>query len=1330
MYVYPQNIQKYTSTNIKTSLNTAALAFDSIKNLGTDLNPATLAAYNTQLSGLTATQQKMALSTTNLTLAQQKQVLSYIAETAAAKSLTAQQIAELSIDQKQALIKAGLITQEQIETGVTLELSKAQLQKIITSDAISTKDKELILGAFGVTGANLTETSSWEVLGTSIKKATAAMLKWLFLTPAGWATLAITAIAGTIVAYNKWGDTLENNRKKLEELKSEAQTISSDLQTFNSELQTTQQRISELESKGNLTFTEAEELENLRKQNNELQRSIDLLKLKEKENNKGKNKTFVKTMQKNVDVEDERVQTGRLNPDDTAETEMITEAELIERKFNTLDELQEKLRHASTETEKKAIQEQIGKITKYLSECNEQYIEDAEGIDYIQNPTTEDDKKVNEWLDYINDFQDKMAIAMGGDNAKENAFNRLVDNWKFDEALNPLQKLGKEGKVTLDELKKRMDDPVFVEFVNKLIDIGFISDTTDGSLRFLASAFNGTTQAARSYVNQLSDLSSIKKFIGNIDEEAKALGTTKEALGDLIQEHILFNNTGLDTSGQISALQLLGSTIDGLSGKTTRLISLLKYAAGDFSGSKLKTKENGGNYTEDEIRNINARRQGNAQAELDRIKKEWESVQNLFKDTDTDTPPYTPTDDDKNSGSDKKNEALDNYLKDAENRYKVHQDETKYINDLNYALQNLVKTEDERLDVTGKINEAYRDLADNRIKDLEHQIDLTKELKGEDADVTKQLEEIQRVSHQEANRLRSMGYDDNSNEIQALQKTWWDAENQKLEWRLNNSKDWIEERNRLDDWHLFDDNEVKAWERVIKWLKEEYPHAVDEIKEAEESLFEARENNLNDVLDEIQRHADNVADYYDKINDKLDDRITKEEALLQIMQGQTDATSKLMDVQTEIDKAIRDSRISLQYLDEKEREGIFNEEDYNKLSKKIKETQEEIDRDTQIFYQDVIDAYNDKKPYLIESITAEYERQVAMKERELEIAQAQVDLTKKQLQLNNVLAEKNVKQLVERNGQYIWEWVADTDKVRQATEELMDAEAEIRQQEYKNKQQEAIDEQQRRIDSIKAEQAANDYRVEKMNEYVDDLGKAIENCVDPIRSFEELAVQLGDASGDIVVAFRNAINSISGMGVKIPSTSSSSSGGSGGGSYSGSSGSNSGTYYSLSQIASMSPSERSAAWHGASEESKYYLHEANKADLGETHSYDDTTGKWKKHADGTRYTPGGMTLLGEEGFEAFINRNGHLIPIAQPTIGNIDSGGVVFNTEQMNNLRSLWDLSNLGKVNVDTSLVNRTIPSGNSGTQNTFTGGIVINAPRDYNDFVRQLTQRIKTKSI
>jgi hypothetical protein len=111
----------------------------------------------------------------------------------------------------------------------------------------------------------------------------------------------------------------------------------------------------------------------------------------------------------------------------------------------------------------------------------------------------------------------------------------------------------------------------------------------------------------------------------------------------------------------------------------------------------------------------------------------------------------------------------------------------------------------------------------------------------------------------------------------------------------------------------------------------------------------------------------------------------------------------------------------------------------------------------------------------------------------------------------------------------------------------------------------------------------------------------------------------------------------------------------------------------------MSPSERSAAWHGASESSKQALHAANSADLSSSSSYNDATGVWtkKKYATGTKYTEGGLSLIGEAGFEAYIGSNGRLIPINQPTVGNIPSGGIVFNTDQMRNLRTLWDMSNI-----------------------------------------------------
>ena len=125
-------------------------------------------------------------------------------------------------------------------------------------------------------------------------------------------------------------------------------------------------------------------------------------------------------------------------------------------------------------------------------------------------------------------------------------------------------------------------------------------------------------------------------------------------------------------------------------------------------------------------------------------------------------------------------------------------------------------------------------------------------------------------------------------------------------------------------------------------------------------------------------------------------------------------------------------------------------------------------------------------------------------------------------------------------------------------------------------------------------------------------------------------------------------------------------------------------------------------------------------------SDEDIEKRAKGHADGTRYTPGGLTLMGEEGFEAYISSNGRLIPINQPTIGNIPSGGAVFNSDQMKSLRTLWDMSNLNlsggnsligghqSQQIDQSQDNRIIINGMTVDGGSADGQALIDALRRY----------------
>ncbi len=1085
---------------------------------------------------------------------------------------------------------------------------------------------------------------------------------WLISNPMGWIILLGGTIAATVGLVDLFTTSVEEHREKLESLKSEYSDIKSELDGLKGELDGTQSRINELENKGKLTFTEAEELNNLRKQNNELQRSIDLLELQKKTKSKETNNQFIETMNSDIEQElytrNENGEVVQYMPMSGQTATDDNEADYITQRFKDLEKLRDKLSSASTEAEKERIKRQIKGIEDYFVQKNKDFTETAKGIDYIQNPTTEDDKKVNKWLDYINDFQDKMAVAMDGENAKENAFNRLVDNWKFDEALNPLQKLGKEGKVTLDELKKRMDDPVFVKFVNKLKDIGFISDTTDGSLRFLANAFNGTTQAARSYVNQLSDLSSIKKFISNIDEEAKALGTTKEALGDLVQEHILFNNTGLDTSGQISALQLLGSTIDGLSGKTTRLISLLKYAAGDFSGSKLSAGTvydadgNAIHRTEDEIRNINARRQGSAQAELDKMKKDWEKIQGLFKEDGNENPPPYTSGDDKDSSS-SKNSALDNYLKDAENRYKIHQDETEYINDLNYALNNLVKTEDERLDVTGKINEAYRDLADNRIKDLEHQIDLTKELKGENADVTSQYKEIQKVAIEEAERLRAMGYDNNSNEIQALQKTWWDAENSKLDFYSKQHEIILRDIEHARDMVLNADEDANVTS-YYKQLQDEYHREAERLRALDPEKYKEDIQELQQLWWDVQNemldyNKQVVEDFLDELQTKLDDsydiRISRLNSQSSLLSSHFNIVNAIAEEQHNLNKELLEAETIGAKMSEQERESLLTRAEHNKLSGKLSNIMLDITDLQSDYMRDLEKATEDT----IEEVTNQYERQYELKMKEYEIIKAELNLIKKQQILENTQNEKSVRTW---NGSS-WIYEANLQDVLDAQEEVENAKYELARAQAEEAQQVALNAIDANADALETEKNKLTSVIEDMAERMDGSGKDITSMLKTIAetdlpTFDAIIQSMGESikealnlSDDDINAFRTSSN------------------------------------FTINPLAEMK--KNSSAWHTATtQEERDSLVSANKVYarmLGL--EYEESTGRWKKkdgtyaYASGTKNAKKGVGLFDEKGFgsEVVLTNDGILT--------QFNGGERVFSPEMADRL---WEMAQKNNI--------------------------------------------------
>ena len=540
----------------------------SVGYVGSDglFDSATVNAYAASLRGLSATQAEVVLSSAGLDSAQRKQIISALEATSATKTLTTEEAISAITRKsgnaeaaKELLIKSELVTANQLESGAEIQVSTEKLKSAVASGVLTQSEADNIAIALGLTGSNIGLGQSFKLLTASIWANIKAMAAWLFTTPAGWATLAIGAIVGATAAYIKWGETLDNTREKLSDLKSECDAITSDIESVNSELETTKKRIDELNGKSTLTFTEKEEYDNLVKTNKELQRKIHLLELEQKEKNKEKNKTFVKAMEKDVEQYGEyhvssysgKVEKGHGGRDIGINTD---EKSYINQQFkdyqDNLDKIskldeqyKDDLSNEQYQKDKKRLEEQNKKISEYLRDKNTEFTTDFEGIEYIKNPTNEDEEKVNNWLDYINDFQDRMAIAMSKDDVSSNAqyktdtFNRVVDNWQFDETVQGLQDLGKEGKVTAEML----DDPKYDDFINKLVFLGVI-DSAD-NLEDVALAFNSVATSAENaadsaskYTNETDNLSgkTFKQFWNSLgtgdDETSKKVAEEKENL--------------------------------------------------------------------------------------------------------------------------------------------------------------------------------------------------------------------------------------------------------------------------------------------------------------------------------------------------------------------------------------------------------------------------------------------------------------------------------------------------------------------------------------------------------------------------------------------------------------------------------------------------------------------------------------------------------------------------------------------------------------------------------------------------------------------------------
>ena len=249
--------------------------------------------YANQLRGLSAQQVELALSTKMLTAEQKQQIMVELGLVASENKIQSELLqttlaqSGLSAEkQKAILLELKLINATTLEPIARKSCTKAQLEEQLALHGVTGAQAEQIMSTLGMSTANATATVSFEVLTKSIKKSIVALGSFLFTTPAGWATIAVTAIVGVVAAissYNKEQEELrqqaEESAKTLKEQTSAMKDLVSQYEAILDSEKTEAEKTEELnEWKQTLAETYGFEKDKLRELNLEREDGIELLK--------------------------------------------------------------------------------------------------------------------------------------------------------------------------------------------------------------------------------------------------------------------------------------------------------------------------------------------------------------------------------------------------------------------------------------------------------------------------------------------------------------------------------------------------------------------------------------------------------------------------------------------------------------------------------------------------------------------------------------------------------------------------------------------------------------------------------------------------------------------------------------------------------------------------------------------------------------------------------------------------------------------------------------------------------------------------------------------
>ena len=240
-------------------------------------------------------------------------------------------------------------------------------------------------------------------------------------------------------------------------------------------------------------------------------------------------------------------------------------------------------------------------------------------------------------------------------------------------------------------------------------------------------------------------------------------------------------------------------------------------------------------------------------------------------------------------------------------------------------------------------------------------------------------------------------------------------------------------------WFEQQSNMIETYKREAQLAQTEY----DRLKASGKDVNSEEMRSLLETLVKYKTEIFKESEAYweaEKENAKTTLSYYKDQtqAVIDLKTSYHNLVKEVQSEQISIDKELQTAASAYPFLTAAEQAAVFDDADYRALSDELSNISNQANA-MYLQYLDQIKSVGEDDAYLLDSITDEFKRQYDLQMDSYNVAKARLGVIKAEKNLENVKGERSVAALI--GG--VWTWIADSENVKSALEELSQAEQDL-----------------------------------------------------------------------------------------------------------------------------------------------------------------------------------------------------------------------------------------------------------------------------------------------